>query len=457
MTSAEVYEESAGTAPPGVAQVSLRRTLVPLARDPLGGFERIGRAADGRLARLNLGLTRPYLVTHPDHVQHVLRRPDLYRREGMMWKPLQRLEGDGIAGEGPSWQVSRHILQPMFTARNLGGLFGTMADAVTESLSVLQERAARGREVDLVDEMTAIAHRVLIRVLFSDRITFAEAERLGQAITAAFTSLGSRMLMPFVPDAVPMPGDRPFARAVRTVDELIYPRIRACRAEGSRGDDLVAVLARTVGEDGQLLDDKRVRDDVVSMFVAGTETTGLALTWLWLLLQEHPEVREQVVAEVADVVGDGPAAPQHLPGLVFTRMVLQEALRLYPVGWVVPRTLAQPDELAGTRLSAGTTVLLSPYLTHRVPQFWDEPEAFRPQRFSPDREQRRHRFAYFPFGAGVHQCLGSHFFTVEAQLIVAGMLSRFRPRVAGEVSLRPRATASLRPRQRARMVLDPAA
>jgi cytochrome P450 len=446
---------AAATAP-GLAEIPLRRTLAPLARDPLAGFEQIGRQAGGRLARLNLGLTRPYLVTHPDHVQHVLRRPEVYRREGMMWKPLQRLEGDGIAGEGASWQVSRHILQPMFTAKNLGGLFGPMADAVTEALEVLGARAAGGRELDLVDEMTAIAHRVLIRVLFSNRISVAEAERLGQAITTAFTSLGWRMLMPFVGDAVPMPGDRAFARAVRTVDDLIYPRIRECRAAGSVGDDLVAVLARTAGPDGTPLDDKRVRDDVVSMFVAGTETTALALTWLCLLLDAHPDVRARVVGEVAEVVGDGPATPAHLPGLGYTRMALQEVLRLYPIGWVVPRTLAQPDEIAGTPLRSGATVLLSPYLTHRVAQFWEDPHEFRPERFAADREQRRHRFAYFPFGAGVHQCLGSHFFTVEAQLIVAGLLSRFRPQLAGQVSLLPRATASLRPRQRARVVLHPA-
>jgi cytochrome P450 len=441
----------------------VHRTISRLARDPLHAFEQIGRECGGRVARLNLGLTRPYLVTHPDHVRHVLRNPQTYRREGMIWKPLRRLEGDGIAAEGPSWQTSRRILQPLFTARNLASRQAAMATAVAEALDLLAARARDARPVDLTDAMTGIVHRVLIRSFFGDRISIAEAERLGAAITTAFLSLGWRMLLPFVGDPVPLPGDRAFRRAVRTVDDLIYPRIRACRADagGSAADggggatDLVTLLARTRDERDEPLDDKRVRDDVVAMFIAGTETTALALTWLWLLIDAHPAAAERLTTEIDAVVGDGAPDQAHLPRLAYTRMVLQEALRLYPVGWVVPRTVGRHDELDGVSLRRGTTVLLSPYLTHRLAEFWDRPDEFRPERFAPDQQQRRHRFAYHPFGAGVHQCLGSHFFLIEAQLIVAGVLSRFRPEVVAPRSLRARATVTLRPRDRARIVLRP--
>jgi cytochrome P450 len=454
---------AAGAAAPTgtLVTVPVHRTVPGLARDPLRAFAQIGRECGGALARLDLGLTRPYLVTHPDHVRQVLLNPRTYLREGMIWKPLRRLEGDGIAAEGPSWQTSRHLLQPLFTARSLAARQAAMATAVAEALDLLAVQGRDARPLDLTDAMTGIVHRVLIRAFFGDRISHPEAERLGAAITTAFLSLGWRMLLPFVGNAVPLPGDRAFRRAVRTVDDLIYPRIRACRAgggdDGAAGGgavDLVALLARTVDGHGEPLDDKRVRDDVVAMFIAGTETTALALTWLWLLIDAHPAVADRLTGEI-DAAGGGAPDRTDLHRLPYTRMVLQEALRLYPVGWVVPRTVGHRDVLGGVALRRGATVLLSPYLTHRLPQFWDRPDEFRPERFAPDQQRRRHRFAYHPFGAGVHQCLGSHFFLIEAELIVAGLLSRFRPEVVAPRSLRARATVTLRPRDRARFVLRP--
>jgi cytochrome P450 len=446
---------STSTSPRKLVTIPVHRTLPRLARDPLRGFERIGSDSGGALVRLHLGLTRPYLATHPDHVQHILRNPQVYRREGMMWEPIRRLEGDGIAGEGPSWQTSRRILQPQFTAKNILQLLEPMTLAVSEAIDDLAARAVASGPLDVATEMTRIMHRVLIRVFFGDRISLGDADRLGEAISTAFVSLGSRMLLPFVSDSVPLPGDRAFRRAVKTVDELMYPHILACREQGGDGDDLVAFLARAVDEHGAELDNKRVRDDVVAMFVAGTETTALALTWLWLLIDAHPHVAQRLRDEVAGVVGHGIPSQEHLSRLTYTRMVLQETLRLYPVGWILPRTAAQRDVIDGTVLQPRATVLLSPYLTHRLEGFWADPYSFAPERFTPDREQRRHRYAYFPFGAGVHQCLGSHFFLVEGQLAVAGLLSRFRLELVGPRSLRPRATASLRPRVRAQMLLHP--
>lgn len=443
-----------GSPAPRLARIPAYRTIPRLARDRLRAFTEIGRECDGALARVDLGLTRPYLVTHPDHVQHVLRRPETYRREGMMWRPLRRLQGWGIAGEGPSWQTSRRILQPRFTARHIDSLLRLLASAVTETRDRLAARAG-DRPVDVTTEMTRMTHRGLTRAFFSDRISLADSDRLGEAIAAAFQSLGARMLLPFVGDAVPLPGDRGFRRAVRTVDEIVYPLIQACRSTGDQDGNLVALLAQAVDEAGEPLGDRRIRDDVVAMFVAGTETTALALTWLWLLVDAHPEVAARLAGEVAEVVGDAAPDPAHLPGLEYTRMVFQEVLRLYPGGWVLPRTVAEPDVLDGTRLRPGDTVLLSPYLTHRMPAFWPDPEEFRPERFAPDRTRGRHRFAYFPFGAGAHQCLGSHFAVVEGQLIVAGLLGRFRPELVAPRSLRARVTVTLEPRDPPRMVLHP--
>jgi cytochrome P450 len=447
--------------PTQLVKVPARRTLPRLAHRPLRAFERIGRECNGALAQLSLGPTRPYLVTHPAHVQQVLLNIDTYRREGMLWKELQRLEGDGLAGEGPTWQRSRRMLQPLMSARGVNTLLGGLAAAVDEALGELAERSRDGRPVSLLPAMTRITHRVLIRVFFSDQISDPDADRLGHAINTALRIIRWRMLLPSVGDAVPLPGDRAFRRAVGTIDTIMYPLIRAYRsgeitrdqpAEGN-GTDFVAMVAHAVDDNGEPLEEKRVRDDVVAMFVAGTETIATTLTWLFLLLDRHPEIAAGVAAEAADVIGNSPLRPEQLPALVRTRMALEETLRLYPPGWLIPRRVARPDAIGGTDLSPGDTVVLSPFLTHRLAAFWPDPYEFRPERFAPGQE-RRHRFAYLPFGVGAHQCLGDHFALREAQLAVAGLFSRFRPRLHESTSMEPRVAPMLQPRRRPQLVLE---
>jgi cytochrome P450 len=437
-----------------MVRVPARRALPRLARDPMSAIEQIGRDGNGAILRLGLGVSHPYLVTHPDHTHHVLRDHETYQRDGMLWKRLRRLQGNGIGSVGAPWRASRRALQPLLTLRQLPALQPTMATAVAESLDELAARGAGSRPVEVVAEMMRITQRVLVRTFFGDRISATDSDRLGEAVTVALGALGARLLMPFVPDRVPMPGDRTFRRAVRVADEVIYPLVRRGRAGGERAD-LVGHLARATDEHGNPFDDQRIRNDLVAMFVAGTETTALTLSWLLLLLGHHPQVADRLAEEATAVVGGERPEPAHLGRLVYTRMVLQETLRLYPVGWIVPRMLATDDELGGVRLPAGATVVLSPYLTHRLPDFWEQPQQFDPERFAPDRSHGRHRFAYIPFGAGAHQCIGNHFSLVESQLVVAGLFSRWRPELAAPHPLVPRLAASLRPRGKPRMLLLP--
>jgi cytochrome P450 len=296
--------------------------------------------------------------------------------------------------------------------------------------------------------MTRIVHRGLVRAFFGDAISSADADRLGQAVATAFTSLGTRLVLPFLPEAVRVPGDRAFRRAIRTVDEIVYPLVRAARSASDQRDDLVSLLCRAGAGD-----DREVRDDVVSVFAAGTETTALTLTWLWIAIDAHPAVAARLSKEVDTVVGRHRPAAGHLPNLHYARMVLQEVLRLYPAAWFFPRSVAEPDDIDGVPIKAGGTVLLSPYLTQRRDDVWEHPHLFDPERFAPERAQVRHRYAYYPFAGGPHRCLGQHFFTVEALLVVAGLLARFRPRLDRSAPITARAAVTLRPRQRVRMTL----
>lgn len=435
--------------------VSLRTVLGRLREGgPLGLMERTGQQAQGALVRLDLGAFRPFLVTHPDHLRHVLRdRGGNYRRGAMMWKPMSRLLGLGIAGEGPRWQASRDLWCKGLSGRSAQAAGDTTAPSVAGAVADLERRVAGGATVDAVVEMTRIVLRIVNPMFFGSRIPQPQCDRLAAAVTAAFDSLLWRMALPFVPLAVPMPGDRVFRRATCTVDEILLPLIRRARRTPRSGPDLMSLLLDGRGPAGRPLDDGHIAQDIVALFVAGSESSALTLTWLWVALEEHPGIVAELRREADQVLGGGPPRRAHVRELVLTRRVLAEVCRLYTMAWAVPRTAAADDVIDGVNVPAGATLVLSPYLTHRLPEFWEQPLRFDPGRFAEERVRGRHPLAYLPFGDGPHQCVGRSFFLQEAVLVVAAMLSRFHFAVPGRAV--PRAAVALRPRDRVDLVLTP--
>jgi len=441
-----------------VTRIPLRRTVPALLTDPLAGLREVSASAGDSLVRVNLGLFRPYLVGWPEHVQHVLvdNGPN-YVRTGMMWNQVSRLLGVRMAGEGEAHAAGRSMLKPMFSAKNVDGMVGLMAAGIAETVDELAEPARNGEPLDAGWLMLRLVNRAAIRALIGDRISMDDADRLGTAIGTAFSSLGARLLLPFVPNLVPLPGDRAFRAALSTADSVMYPVIRQCRSEGQAGTDVASLLCQVRDEHGDLLPDKQVKEDVVAMFVGGSETGAVALTWLLDLLESHPEVASRLTDEVTRVVGvGGRPGQEHIAELRYTKMVVQEVLRLYPPVWFLPRTAVRADVIAGVRIKPGDTIVVSSYVSHRLPEVWARPEEFDPGRFAPELVRGRPRFAYWPFGGGAHQCLGGHLFTLEAQLIVAALLSRFQIGRHGEPN-RPRAGVTLRPSRPVRIMLRPRA
>lgn len=436
------------------------RTFPRLIRDPLKEIEQIGKMSGGDLVRVDFGVFRAYVATHPDHVQHILRDNSAnFLRDGTFWRPLHGLFGDSILGEGPDWDLSRKVLQPVLTTRHVNSLADRMAVTINEAIDALEEPARCGTPIKAAPEMTAIVHRTVLRIFFGDKISQAENDRLAPAFESITTAVAFRFLLPFVPESIPVPGDRAFKKGVQTFDEVLFPLIRRYREHDDDALDFFSVLGRAHEADGGEVTDQWVRDNLVSMFATGTETTAGALTWLWPILDTHPEVAALLYEEIDRVVGDEPVRPSHLAGLTYTKQVVQELLRLYPVGWLFPRRAAADATIGGVSVKAGETVLLSPYLTHRLEPVWDRPLEFDPGRFAAERNVsgRRHRYSYFPFGGGPHQCIGMHVFNLEAELIIAGLLSRFRPVSCTSVPARPRIGATLRPRQNVEVVLRPKA
>jgi cytochrome P450 len=424
----------------------LYRTLPGFVRDPLRELELISRTADGEIIRLDLGVACPFVVTHPDHVQQILRENSTdYARDGMFWRPLQRLVGDSILSEGETWRVSRSVLQPVFTAPYVRTLTDRMVETIEEAVEALEEPARSGWPVNVLTAMSNIVNRTVVRLFFGEKISADEAERLASSFETIAATFAIRFILPFVPDAIPLPGNRAFRDAVRAMDETLFGLVSKYRDHPGDGHDIFTVLCRARMAEGAELTDRWVRDNLFSMFITSTETTTVALTWLWPMLDTHPDVAARLYAEIDAVVGDGPVRSSHVKDLSYTRQVVQESLRLYPVGWLFPRIAVRPGNLGGVPVRAGQSLLISPFLTHRLPSVWERPLDFDPDRFAPEHGARRHRSAYFPFGGGPHQCIGMHVFNLKAQLILASILSRFRPSLSLSEPVRPRIGASLRP------------
>ncbi|MFA1542309.1 cytochrome P450 [Actinomadura monticuli] len=435
----------------------LYRTVSKLVRDPLREILRISTAAGGEIARLDLGASHPYLVTHPDHVQQVLRGDSQnFVRDGTFWRPLHGLFGDSIMSEYAEWELSKRILQPVFSTRTIRALSDHMARAINEAVRQLDGPARDGRPIEVLPEMGRIVHDTVIKVLFGDKIRQAEADRMIPAMERLATSIAFRFLLPFVPKSIPLPGDRAFAEGLTVMDETLNELVERFRYDAGEGYDIFTALCKARMTEGSGLDDQWVRDNLLAMWATSTETTTVALTWLWPMLDRHPEVTDRLRAEIAGVVGDQDVRPEHLHRLPYVKQVVQELLRLYPVGWIFPRIALADTNIGGVPIKAGQTVLVSPFLTHRLESVWDRPLEFDPERFTAEANRTRHRYAYYPFGGGPHQCIGRHVFNMEAELILTAILSRYRPSlVPTESPVEARIGATLRPDQPLFLKLEP--
>jgi cytochrome P450 len=436
----------------------VRRALPGLLRDPVSGLVEAGNRSGGEIVRVNVGSFRPYLVTHPEHVQRILRENAAnYERagDGLFWRPIKRLFGEGILGEGQIWSASRRMLQPLFTAKRVESLVDGMAAEISAAADDLCAPGRAGHPIDLNTELTRIVCRAMMKVLFAGKISVPDAMRVVAAQDRIATAVLPRLLVPFAPLSLPMPGDRTFRDAVREVDDVLLPIVREAMRRPDDGGDVIATLCRARTEDGRPLSEQQVRNDTVAMFAATTETTINVLTWLWPQLSAHPEVAARLQTEVERVVGNGPIGRSQLAELHYTKMVLDELLRLYPIGWLIPRRSIAADVVGRVRIDPGATIVISPLITQRMSMFWEDPEVFDPERFTPENSRGRHRYAHFPFGGGPHQCLGMYLFYLEAQLIMATVLSRFRAQMHTLGVPAPRVAASLRPRDRVRLTLIP--
>jgi cytochrome P450 len=427
--------------------------VVDVLRDAPGFCTRVAREHPGEIVGIRLGPVTIYLVTHPDHVEHVLHDEWRSFGKGGMWKAVRQIMGNGLAtSEGAFWLRQRRMMQPLFNTRHLAGLTDLMVDVIDREVTRL---CARGPAiVDMEQEMSGMTQRVILETMLGQGIDRRETDRLGAQLRSAFEELNLRVFLYFLPEGLPLPGERRFRAAIAALDEGMLRLVRTRRETGATRSDLLSLLLEARDEDtGEGMNDRQLRDELVTMFIAGQDTTANTMTWLWYVLDRHPEVERRLRAEVADVLGDRRPTFEDLARLEYTKQVVQETMRVYPPAWMFPRFADQEAIICGHRIPARSPMLLSPFVSHRDPVFWPEPEVFDPERFTPEQSAKRPRYAYYPFGGGPRQCIGNHFAMMEAQLITAMMAQRVRPRLALGHRVVPAAVSTLKPRYGMKMTL----
>jgi cytochrome P450 len=432
--------------PPGPRGLPLLGVLPAVRRHPTAVFTNAARRF-GDVVYFKIGPRRGFLITNPADVRHVLQDNARNYHKSPLYDRIKLSLGNGLlTSEDEFWLRQRRIAQPAFNRQRIAALATVMAEAARDAAAHWETIASAGRPVDVAEEMMRLTRTVVLRALLgADLGPFAAT--VDNAWTIINEHIGESFWSPGFTDWLPTPKHRRFhaARAVlrSAVDHVINQR----RGSPSGSGDLLSMLVSARDEEtGEGMTDEQLRVEVTTFLLAGQETTSLALTWTWYLLSQHGGAERQL-AEELDVVLDGrPPEYADLGNLPYTRMVIDEAMRLYPPAWAFSRQALSDDELGGFRLPRGWLAFVVPYVLHRLPAFWQDPATFDPERFSPNRSADRPKFVYLPFGAGPRQCIGSHFALIEAQLVLATLAQRYRLRLVPGHKVDPWPLITLRPR-----------
>ncbi|HTT77933.1 MAG TPA: cytochrome P450 [Candidatus Binataceae bacterium] len=410
----------------------------------------------GDVTRYRFGAMQVFLVVHPDGVKRVLQENHRNYVKSFDYQILKRLLGEGLlTSEGRLWLRQRRLMAPMFHRQRIAEFGATMVDCTLKMLDQWNSLASTGNTFDACSEMMRLTLEIVARVLFKVEIGGELAHEIGRDVTIANERFGQFDLGTLLP-WLPTLRNLQFRRATRSLNAIVGGIIASRRRIGQDRGDLLSLLLSARDEDtGEAMSDQQIRDEVVTLILAGHETTANALAWTWYLLSQNPEVELKLHAELAEVLGGRTPAVADLPNLRYTSKVIDESMRLYPPAWSVGRSPIADDEILGFHIPKGSTVMLSQWLTHRHPDFWEDPERFDPERFKPARADNRPRYAYFPFGGGPRQCIGNAFALTEANLILAAVAQKYRLRLVPGQRVEPLALVTLRSRYGLKMTLEP--
>jgi cytochrome P450 len=436
-------------------------------RDPLGFMTQCAREY-GDFVPIRFGPFTAYLASGPAEVEELLvqRQKDFRKSRGT--QVLRPIVGNGLlTAEGDFWRRQRRLASPAFHRERVNSYARTMVDFTQEHAEAWEV----GRELDLHHELMALTYRIVVKVLFDAEVEgrVAEVARANAEIQRHLENKYSSMKL-FLPDWVPTRGNIRFRRWIRRLDQIVFALIRERKAEtaespgradvsatGGRHGDLLDMLMAARDDEGRRMTDRQLRDEVMTLMLAGHETTALALSWALLLLMQNPEAIERMRAELREVLGGRAPTPADMPALNYTRAVIDETMRLYPPAYTTGREAIRETQVGGVRIGKRGTVLVAQWVTHRDPRWFDSPDSFRPERWLDGLAKRLPRGAYYPFGLGPRMCIGAQFALMEATLILATIVQKWGFELAPGQALEAQPAVTLRPRNGLRAVPLPVA
>jgi cytochrome P450 len=436
--------------PPGPSTGLRRWSLGPLNNgDPLKYFTGLMREY-GDLVSLRVLNFRILLLNHPDHIEDVLVNHPRKFIKGRVLKANKRVFGSGLlTSEGDFWLRQRRLAQPAFHRVRIAGYASTMVKYTERLLHEWQD----GEERDIHKEMMRLTLQIVGKTLF-DADVEGDAHDVAKSMELLLELGADFRRTVLIPNWLPTPANLRLEGAIRKIEKVLYRIIAEKRASGRDAGDLLSMLLAAQDEDGSRMTDQQLRDEAITLFLAGHETTANTLSWTWWLLAQNPAVEAKLHVELRSVLGGRTPSLDDLPKLVYTNHIITESMRLYPPVWGTARTAIEDHEIAGYSVPKGSGVSFAQWTVHRDARWYDAPEEFRPERWEGDLLKRIPRFAYFPFGGGPRQCIGNSFALMEAALVLATIAQQYRFRLVEGHPVVPLASITLRPRYGIRAVLE---
>lgn len=410
-------------------------------RDPLTFGQ---RCADkyGDIVSLHIAGHEALQLSHPDYVQYVLDDNFENYRKGEFYRNELELLGEGLlVSEGDLWRRQRQIIGPMFHPERIESYLQTMIDYAERAA----DRLPPGDPIAIDEHMQQLTLEIIAAALFNVDIG-TETVGISSAVNDVMDEARLSSSIPLsLPDWLPTPGNRRYNRAIETFDDVVIDIIEDHRAQDDPPDDVVSKLLAARDENNNPLPDTQIRDEVLTLLLAGHDTTALALGYIWYLLADHSEIQARLFEELDSVIGDNPLQPAHLFELEVTDRVIKEALRLYPPVYLFAREPKSDDEIGGYQVAAGTLLLFNQWVIQRDPRFFDNPDDFEPARWTGGFEESLHPYAYYPFSGGPRRCIGEQFAKQELKIIVATFFNQYRFELDFEPPLDLDPKVSLRP------------
>ncbi|WP_040695483.1 cytochrome P450 [Nodosilinea nodulosa] len=437
---------------PGPRGNSLAGSLLEMGADPLGFLTQCSRDY-GDLVPLQLGLTPACLVNHPDLIEAVLRDRDSFIKS-RGFRVLKTLLGEGLlTAEGESWFWQRKLAQPVFHQKRIQGYGTVMVDYTQQML----ERWNAGDTLDIHREMMQLTLRIVMKCIFDKDVDEGQASTVAHALDVAMDWFENKRKQNFlVWEWFPRPENIRYRQAIADMDEAIYALIRERREHPDQSGDLLTMLMQAQDEaTGERMDDKLLRDEVATLMLAGHETTANALSWTWMLLSQNPQVWERLQNELDTALEGRSPTIDDLPQLPYTSAIIKESMRLYPPVSLLGREAAEDTTVGDCQVPQGTVMLLSQWVMHRSPDYFEQADQFLPDRWENNLEKSLPRGVYFPFGDGPRICIGKGFAQMEATLLLATIAQKFEVAVVPDFEIVPQPSITLRPETGIQVTLSP--